>query len=288
MQKTLKSEIVAEGVGIHSGVRVHVKIYPAEANSGITFKRVDIPNATLLYATYDNISNTQLANVLGSGENSVSTIEHIMSTFNALGVDNAHIEIDGPEFPIMDGSSLPWVEKITEVGLEEQNAPRTFLKIIKTVSYEDDKGRGCELTPFSDGLKISFYASRVEPIIGEQRMELVLSPTAYKNNIANSRSPTALKDVEMLRQMGLGKGGSLENTLVYDDNGFLNPEGQRGDKEFVKHKILDSIGDLYLAGYPIIGHFSAHKSGHTHTNMLMRKLFADDSNYELIKESFAK
>lgn len=284
MQKTIAKEAFCEGIGIHSGGRAKLNIFPAEANAGITFCRKDVQNAPIFRATYDNVSSARNSVVLGTPENGVATIEHLMAAFAALEIDNARVEIDNFEMPVMDGSSAPFVKMLLEAEKVVQEVPRAYLKVLREVRFDDEKNeKYVTLSPFDDGLKIGFYAARPEPIIGEQQMEIVLSEDIFKNSIAPARTPTAFADVEALKAAGLGKGGGLENTLVYDNDRVLNAEGMQ-ENEFVKHKILDVAGDLYTAGYPIIGAFFGYKSGHFHTNELLKRLFADKANYEIVYE----
>ena len=280
-QQTLKNELNLKGIGIHSGLEVNLKINPADENTGIVFCRVDLPTKPKIPALYSNVVDTKNCTCLGdSDKNIVSTIEHIMSALYIRGVDNALIEVDNQELPIMDGSAKVFYDALKEVPLVSQNAPRKFLKIKKDIMFSDEKGNFVAFKP-ADKLKIKFEIEFPSQIVGRQVFESEITEDIFAKEISPSRTFCEKYQVDYLKSLGLAKGGSLENAVVLDGEKVLNPEGFRCEKECVNHKVLDAIGDLYSSGYHIIGELTAHKTGHFHTNELLKKLFADKLNYEV-------
>lgn len=259
MQKTIKSEISAKGLGLHSGRDIHITLKPAPANSGVSFRRVDLVDAPAVKAVPENVTSTTLATTLGHGENRVSTVEHLMAALSALGVDNLKVETDGPEMPVFDGSAAEWVRLLNEAGLTELSAPRKVLKVTRPYRFTcGDKS--VEVRPagrFSVEAHIDFGGA-----IGRHCFYYVDSDQAFVKEISRSRTFCQLKDVEMMHSQGLALGGSLDNAVVVGDDGILNPDGLRYDDEFVRHKILDFIGDMAMAGSQIVGHFIIRKPGH--------------------------
>jgi UDP-3-O-[3-hydroxymyristoyl] N-acetylglucosamine deacetylase len=280
LQRTIKREIDCRGVGLHSGRKINMKILPAGIEEGIVFIRRDMPGHNMVKARFENVSNTTLATTIGMNGASVSTIEHLMSAFAGMGVDNAIVEIDGPEVPIMDGSAFPFVSLLKDVGTRLQEKDKKILVINNVVSVSDDSGTAM-LLPFPE-FKITYKIDFKHPLIGQQFYSITISAITYETEISAARTFGFLKDVEYLQAKGLALGGSLKNVVVLNDKGIINKEGLRYADEFVKHKILDAIGDLALTGMPIKGHFIAYKSGHKLNYLLLKELFAHEENYAVI------
>lgn len=282
-QKTIKNEISFSGIGLHSGKKSQVTIKPSEVNSGINFLRTDVSDLkknALIMALWHNVSSTTLSTTISNGDVSVSTIEHLMSALSGMHIDNALILIDGPEIPIMDGSSIPFVELFENAGLVKQDEYRKILKVIKEVEVSNGDSF-VKILP-SDYFSIDFEIVFDSHLINIQSCQLQLINGNYKSDVASARTFGFEKDVQKLRSKGYALGGSLENAVVVGDNNILNKGGLRFKDEFVRHKMLDSIGDLYLAGYPVQGYFSGKKSGHYLNNLLLRKFMSDQSNFEII------
>ncbi len=279
-QRTLKSEIRCKGIGLHSGRKVNMVIRPAATDTGIVFIRSDMPGDNLIKADFSNVSETVLATTLGTNGTRVSTIEHLVSAFSGVGVDNAYVELDAQEVPIMDGSALPFVNLIKNAGTRIQNKERRFLAIRRKLSVSDHEGMA-SLEPSSE-FKITYRIDYDHPVIGEQVYQMVFSYDHYQQQICAARTFGFLKDVEYLQAKGLALGGSLRNAVVLDEEKIINKEGLRCPDELVKHKVLDAIGDLFLLGLPILGHFVGYKSGHRLNNLLLKKLVSDPANYEII------
>ena len=280
-QQTISSDISIHGVGMHSGEKVNINIQPAKVNSGIKFIRTDLVGKNVIDAIWSNVSSTNLCTTISNGNGvSVSTIEHLMSALSGMHVDNAIILIDSSEVPVMDGSSLPFVELLETSGIESQEIDRQIMIIKKEVMVSQNDSFA-KITPnkhFSIDFEIDFSSH----LINKQACQLQLVNGNYKSDISAARTFGFEKDVDYLRANGFALGGSLDNAVVVGDNNILNEEGLRFDDEFVRHKILDSIGDLYLAGKPIQGYFYGNKSGHFLNNQLLRKLFSDSANFELV------
>ncbi len=281
-QKTVKKQINFTGVGLHSGQIANVCIKPSNPNTGIIFKRVDLKNNNLIFPNFSNVSNTSLnttiSNELGA---TVSRIEHLMGALFGLGIDNALVEIDKEEVPILDGSAKKFIEKIIAAGLEISNAPIKIIKINKKIEIIEGE-RTISITPSKLSLDIDFELKYKNSVIGNQRNKI----NVYEDDlqeIFNSRTFCLYEDIEKLKKMNLAKGGSLKNAVVVKDDKVLNEEGLRNSKEFVNHKILDCMGDLYLCGYKIIGKVITSQGGHRLTNQLLRKLFSDKSNFSIIE-----
>ena len=281
-QKTIKNNISFSGISLHSGLDVDVCIKPAPPNSGIVFKRVDLKNNNLVYPNFMNVTNTSLNTTI---ENEfgvkVSTIEHLMCALFGLGIDNALIEINNEEVPILDGSAKIFIEKIINAGIQISDIPIKIIKINKNIDFSDGQ-RFISIKPSTLSLDIDFELKYKNPIIGNQRNKVKI----YEDNLAeiyNSRTFCLYEDIEMIKKNGLAKGGSLENAVVVKDNEILNPEGLRNNKEFVNHKILDCIGDLYTSGYRIIGSLKCSQGGHYLTNQLLRKVFQDNKNFSILE-----
>ena len=284
-EKTLQNAIPCVGVGLHSGEKVHMTLKPAPIGTGIVFIRTDVTDKdNRIPAKFNYVVDTRMCSCLGNQDGViVGTIEHLMGALNGMGVTNAFIEVDGPEVPLMDGSAADFVTLIECAGVLNQDAPLKAIKILKEVSFDDGKGATVALLPADNGLEIDFMIDFPESkVIGRQEYSISLTEENFKDSIAYARTFCQAKDIEMLRSMGLAKGGSLENAIVVDGNEILNPEGTRSENEFVVHKTLDAVGDLYQVGLPIIGRFEGTKSGHMHTNTLLRQLMADKSAYEIV------
>jgi UDP-3-O-[3-hydroxymyristoyl] N-acetylglucosamine deacetylase len=280
LQRTIKQEINCRNIGLHSGRKVGMTIKPAGVDEGIVFVRMDLPNKTSIKAHFQNVRDTILATTVGVNGATVSTVEHLLSAFCGMGVDNAVVEVDAPEIPIMDGSALPFVQLLKDVGTEIQNKCKKLLVIVKPVSVSDGDGKAMFLP--SPEFKITYDINFSHPKIGRQTYDMTFSDVAYERDICAARTFGFLKDVEYLQAKGLALGGSLKNAVVLDDQKVINKEGLRCDDEFVKHKILDAIGDLSLLGMPIIGHFIAYKSGHKLNNLLLKELMAHKECWKIV------
>ena len=279
-QKTINSSIEVSGVGLHSGVLVKLILEKAPIDNGIKFIRMDQDQNNIIEALWSNVSSTNLSTTISNKTLSVSTVEHLMSALSGLHIDNLNIYINAPEVPIMDGSSEPFVKLIEENGIKIQNKKRKILKVKKEISVSNSKG-SVKLSP-NNQFSIDFEIDFPSPVVSKQSCQLQLINGNYKTDIASARTFGFEKDVEYLRSNGLALGGSLNNAVVVGNDKILNKEGLRYKDEFVRHKILDSIGDLYLAGSPIEAYFYGNKSGHQLNNLLLRKLFSDKSNFEYL------
>lgn len=282
-QRTVKQIVTVTGVGLHSGEKVNLTIKPAAINSGITLVRTDLsPNVTIA-ADADLVKETTLCTALVNELGvKVSTIEHLFSALAGLGIDNAIIEVDAPEIPIMDGSASPFVYLLQSVGIESQSAPKKYLKITKPIRVEDGD-KWAEFHPYQ-GFKLDFSIDFEHPVISKslQRMQMDFSSDTFIKEISKARTFGFMRDIEYLRANNLALGGSMENAVVLDEFKVLNPNGLRDDNEFIKHKILDAFGDLYLAGYAILGEFKAYKTGHALNNQLVRALLSQQEAWELV------
>lgn len=276
-QKTLKNAISASGVGLHSGQKVTLTMLPAKPDTGIVFQRVDLPNRPLIPALWNRVLDTRLCTLIGEGHVTVGTIEHIMSALRAASIDNVVIQLDGGEVPIMDGSAEPFSFLIDCAGTELQAAKRRVLAIKRSVRVNDGD-KWAEYNPATVPT-FEFTADFNHPAIGHQQAKLTLVNGNFNEQIARARTFGFLHEVEYLRANGLAKGGSLDNAIVLDHEKVMNNDGLRFDDEFVRHKILDAVGDLYLAGAPIMGHYNGFKAGHALNNQLLHAIFADKVNY---------
>lgn len=281
-QRTIKNPLTLEGIGLHSGTKSSLTIHPAKENSGIVFKRKDLAEYNTIPALYNYVVDTQNCTCLGNEQGArVSTIEHLMAALSMCGIDNALIEVDTLEVPIMDGSGLIFYNALKESAYEELPADRKYLKVLKGVSFTDSKASTVRLSPaenFSVHMEIEFPSQ----IVGHQVFDSEITSEIFGKEIAPCRTFCEKYQVDYLQSIGLIKGGSLENAIVLDGETLLNPEGFRVPHECVNHKVLDAIGDLYTSGYHILGHFAGFKTGHYHNNELLKVLFADPSNYEII------
>jgi UDP-3-O-[3-hydroxymyristoyl] N-acetylglucosamine deacetylase len=279
-QRTLKKEIHCSGIGLHTGRKVNMKILPAPVDTGVIFVRKDLPGARMIPADYRQVCDTTLATSLGTNGVTVSTVEHILSAFGGMGLDNAMIELDSFEVPIMDGSARPFVDLLKKVGTRPQEKSKKMLVINKPVSVKEGDTSAMFLP--ADEFKISYEIDFPHEAIGRQTSSMTFSDEYYENEICSARTFGFLKEVEYLQAKGLGLGGSLDNVIILDDSRVVNKEGLRMADEFVKHKILDAIGDLFLLGMPIIGHLIACKSGHRLNNLLLRELMNHEDCWDLI------
>lgn len=280
-QRTVASEISCTGIGLHSGKKVKLTIEPTPPNSGITFERVDISPCSIVKASFDNVIATNMATTIGFNGYSVSTVEHIMAAFFGMGIDNALVQIDGEEVPIMDGSSAPFVFLLKNAGVTVQNSNKKFLVVRKPVKVEDGN-RSVHLYP-SNELKITYKIDFNHPLIKDQAYELSFSQSSFIQEISRARTFGFLKDVETLQNNGLAQGGSLDNAIVVDEFRVLNEDGLRYKDEFVRHKILDFLGDLAIIGHIPIGHFVVERSGHTLNQQLLRKFMAQEKYWEVVR-----
>jgi UDP-3-O-[3-hydroxymyristoyl] N-acetylglucosamine deacetylase len=281
-QRTLKSLIRASGVGLHTGQKVRMTLRPAPVDTGIVFRRVDLASPVDIPARAELVGEARLASTLVKGDVKVHTVEHLMSAFGGLGVDNAFVDLDAPELPIMDGSASPFVLLIQQAGIEQQGAPKRFLRVTRRVEVaEGDKW--ARLEPY-EGYRLSFSIDFRHPVIEKstQSVAVDFAETSYLKEIARARTFGFMHEVENLRESGLALGGGLENAVVLDEYRVLNAEGLRFADEFIRHKLLDAVGDLYLLGKPLLGAFSAHKSGHALNNRLLRAALADAGALETV------
>jgi UDP-3-O-[3-hydroxymyristoyl] N-acetylglucosamine deacetylase len=281
-QRTLKNVIRATGVGLHTGKKVLLTLRPAPVNTGIIFRRIDLDPVIEIHARPENVGDTRLSTTLISSKTRISTVEHLLSALAGFGIDNAYIDLSSDEVPIMDGSAGPFVFLIQSAGVEEQNAPKQFIRIKQRVRVEEpDKWAMFE--PFN-GFKVGFTIEFDHPVFNEKncRAEIDFSTTSFVKEVSRARTFGFMREVELLREKNLALGGSLDNAVVVDDYRILNDDGLRYEDECVKHKILDAIGDLYLLGHSLIGSFTGYKSGHELNNRLLRELLANKSAWELV------
>jgi UDP-3-O-[3-hydroxymyristoyl] N-acetylglucosamine deacetylase len=281
-QRTLKNIIRATGVGLHTGEKIYLTLRPAPANTGIVFCRVDLDPPVQIKASIENVGETSLSTALVSGTVRISTVEHLLSALAGLGIDNAFVDVSAPEVPIMDGSAGPFVFLIQSAGIEEQDAPKRFIRIRRTVQVEEGD-KVARFEPF-DGFKVGFTIEFDHPVFKSdiQHSEIDFSTTSFVKEVSRARTFGFISEIDQLHERELALGGSIDNAVVMDDTRVLNEDGLRYRDEFVKHKILDVIGDLYLLGHGLIGAFSGYKSGHELNNKLLRTLIKDESAWERV------
>ncbi|GAB6046781.1 UDP-3-O-acyl-N-acetylglucosamine deacetylase [Methyloparacoccus murrellii] len=281
-QRTLKNVIKATGVGLHTGEKVYLSLRPAAPNTGIVFRRVDLPEPVDIAATPQNVGDTTLSTTLIRGDVKVSTVEHLLSALAGLGIDNAYVDVSAPEVPIMDGSAGPFVFLIQSAGVEEQNAPKRFIRIRKPIRVEEGD-KWASFTPY-DGFKVTFTIDFDHPAFSDdvQTASIDFSSTSFVKEVSRARTFGFMRDIEALRKRKLALGGSMDNAIVVDNYRILNEDGLRYADEFVKHKILDAIGDLYLLGHSLIGAFEGYKSGHGLNNQLLRRLLTQVDAWESV------
>lgn len=285
-QRTIKKNVSTVGVGLHSGTRVRLTLHPAAVNVGIVFRRVDLDPPVELPASALNVGDTRMASTLTQGSAKVSTVEHVMSACAGLGIDNLYIDVSAEEIPIMDGSASSFVYLLQQAGKEEQNADKKFIRILKPIEVREGSGnteKWARLDPYH-GFKLKFFIEFNHPAVDNtnQTAEVDFGRVSYVSDIARARTFGFMQDVESLRGIGLARGGSFENAIVLDEFRILNADGLRYEDEFVRHKILDAIGDLYLIGHSLLASYSAHKSGHGLNNQLLRALLAQPDAYEMV------
>ena len=285
-QRTIKQQVRTIGVGLHSGTKVELTLRPAAIDTGIVFRRIDLDPIVEFPASAMAVGDTRMASVLIKDGARVSTVEHLMSAAAGLGVDNMYIDVNAEEIPIMDGSASSFVYLLQQAGVEEQQAPKKFIKVIKPVEVRHGKGdaeKWARLSPY-DGFKLDFFIEFNHPAVDGtmQRASVDFGDVSYVHDVARARTFGFMQDVESLRGMGLARGGSLENAIVMDEYRILNADGLRYEDEFVRHKILDAIGDLYLVGHPLLAYYTAHKSGHALNNQLLLALLEKPDAYEIV------
>lgn len=282
-QKTIKKSISGSGVGLHSGKNVNITLRPAVTDTGIVFKRVDLPGFPSVKAVSDYVSDTRLATTIKKGDATVATVEHLMAAFSLMRIDNVIVEIDGPEVPIMDGSASFFVKMIKEAGILDQEGFRRYIVVKRPVMIES-RGSEAAIYPAAESritCSVDFNHQALEP----QSLTVSTLSVVFEEEISHARTFGFLKDIDMLKASGLALGGSLENAVVIDESGIINEEGLRFPDELVRHKVLDSIGDLYLMGAPVIGHFMSYKGGHTLTHKLVSKLLSDTESWEYMNSN---
>jgi UDP-3-O-[3-hydroxymyristoyl] N-acetylglucosamine deacetylase len=285
-QRTIQKEVKTIGVGVHSGTKVTLTLRPAPIDTGIIFTRVDLSPPVIFPATALNIGDTKMASTLTKDGAKVSTVEHLLSACAGLGIDNIYIDVSAEEIPIMDGSASSFVYLLQQAGMQEQSAAKKFIRVLKPVEIREGSGKSekwARLEPY-DGFKLNFFIEFNHPAVDgtNQTAEVDFEQVSYVKDVARARTFGFMQDVEMLRGIGLARGGSLENAIVMDEYRILNADGLRFDDEFVRHKILDAIGDLYLIGHPFLASYTAHKSGHGLNNQLLRVLLAQPDAYEIV------
>jgi UDP-3-O-[3-hydroxymyristoyl] N-acetylglucosamine deacetylase len=281
-QRTLKNVIRATGVGLHTGEKVLLTLRPAPPETGVIFRRVDLSPPVEILARAEQVGDTRLSTTLVKGDVKISTVEHLLSALAGLGIDNVYVDVSAPEVPIMDGSAGPFVFLIQSAGIEEQNVPKRYLRIKQSVMVQQED-KWARFDPF-EGFKVSFRIDFDHPVFrrGRQSVEIDFAKTSFIKEVSRARTFGFMHEIEWLREKRLALGGSLDNAIVVDDYRILNEDGLRYEDEFVKHKVLDAIGDLYLLGYPLIGAFSGYKSGHELNNLLLRALLAQSHAWELV------
>ncbi|MBQ0797291.1 MULTISPECIES: UDP-3-O-acyl-N-acetylglucosamine deacetylase [Zhongshania] len=281
-QRTLRNTIRATGIGLHTGEKVYLTLKPAPVDTGVIFRRTDLNPVVEIHARAENVGDTTLSTTLMNGDVRVSTVEHLLSAMAGLGIDNAYVEVSSSEVPIMDGSAGPFVFLIQSAGIEEQNAPKKFIRIKRPVTVKDGD-KVASFLPF-DGFKVSFTIDFDHPVFKDRtgHAELDFSSTSFVKEVSRARTFGFMHEIEYLRSKGLAQGGSVDNAIVVDEYRILNEDGLRYEDEFVKHKVLDAIGDLYLLGTSLIGEFKAHKSGHGLNNVSLRALIKDTDAWEWV------
>jgi UDP-3-O-[3-hydroxymyristoyl] N-acetylglucosamine deacetylase len=279
-QKTVGGTIEFAGIALHTGKETSVRILPGDPDTGYRFRRTDIPGHPEVEASVHNIRDTLLATSLGFNGATIKTVEHLLSAMAGCGIDNAAIEVSGDEIPIMDGSAAPFVRGIEIVGLVDQEVPKKMLRILKKIETSEN-GASASLVP-SETFQVSFTIDFKHPVVGNQNLDFDYSPSTFRSDIAYARTFGFLEDVQMMVDQGLALGGSLENAVVVGDDKVLNPEGLRSPDEFVRHKVLDTIGDLSLLGIPIIGAYTGYKAGHRINRLLMQEVLAHPDHWDLV------
>jgi UDP-3-O-[3-hydroxymyristoyl] N-acetylglucosamine deacetylase len=281
LQRTIRQKVTVEGIGLHTGTPTKLTFCPAPEDTGIYFVRRDLPGSPAISTQAERVKATTMATTLGGDAFSVSTVEHCLSTLAALRIDNLFIELDGPEIPIGDGSAVVFLEAILKAGLAEQSQPRKYAYITQPI-FEGDQDKHAYVLPYN-GLRISCTIEFPHPRIGKQQMDIEITESSFAQEVARARTFGFMKDVEALRAKGLARGGSLDNAVVLDHQEILNPGGLRWDNEFVRHKVLDALGDLVTLGMPLMGHVVLHRAGHDLMNRLVRKILESQDSYRHIE-----
>ncbi|GAB1231557.1 UDP-3-O-acyl-N-acetylglucosamine deacetylase [Ferrigenium sp. UT4] len=281
-QRTLKTTVEATGVGLHTGEKVYLTLRPAAVDTGIVFRRVDLPQPVDIHARAVAVNDTRLSTCLEENGARVATVEHLMSALSGLGIDNAIVELTSPELPIMDGSAGTFIFLLQSAGIVEQEAAKKFIRIKKTIELKDGD-KWVRFEPYN-GYRLNFTIDFAHPVFADtkQQVRVDLGEQSYIKEVSRARTFGFMQEVEYMRSQGLALGGNLDNAVVMDEYRVINPDGLRFEDEFVKHKVLDAIGDLYLLGHPLIGAFSGHKSGHALNNALCRALLADEQAWEFV------
>ena len=284
-QRTIGRAVSVAGVGLHSGETARITIRPAAADAGVVFRRIDLDVVEPVAAVVGNVVDTQLATTLGRGDVRIGTVEHLLAAFAGLGVDNAIVDVHGPELPVMDGSAEPFVGLLRSAGIAEARVPKWFLEVVREVSFADGAARAT-LAPY-DGFRAEYTMEYDHPYFEgrPQYVEVDFASATFERDLSRARTFGFLADVAKLQAMGLAKGGGLDNAVVIDGDGIVNEGGLRYRDEFARHKLLDAIGDLYLCGHPIIGAFAGFRSGHATNAGLVRELMADQANYRIVTSS---
>jgi UDP-3-O-[3-hydroxymyristoyl] N-acetylglucosamine deacetylase len=280
-QRTLKAPVTRTGVGLHTGAKVTMRLMPGRPDSGVVLVRTDLNGKPELKACAEHVVDTELCTTLGRGDMRVHTVEHVVAALAGLGIDNARVELDGPEVPIMDGSAAPFIEMIREAGVREQETPKSFVVIKRPVTVRDGE-KHATLAP-GRGFRIDCTIDFKHPLISDQAVSLAFSDATFVREVSGARTFGFLRDVERLKAAGFARGGSLDNAIVVDDFSILNPEGLRFPDEFVRHKVLDALGDLALLGMPVLGHLSVYKSGHALHHRLITTLLADRASHVVVR-----
>lgn len=281
-QRTIKNKIRATGIGLHTGKKIHLTLYPAAANTGINFRRVDLDEPVIIAATTENVGETMLSTTLVKGKVKISTVEHLLSTFAGLGIDNVLVDVSSTEVPIMDGSAAPFVFLLESSGIQEQDSPKLFIKVKKMIKVKDGD-KWASFTPHN-GFKVTFTIDFKHAAFKDnvKTSSMDFSSTSFVKEISRSRTFGFMKDIEMLKKNNLALGGNLDNAIVVDESKVVNDGGLRYADEFVKHKILDAVGDLYLLGHSLIGEYTGYKSGHGLNNSLLKALLQNKSAWEMV------
>jgi UDP-3-O-[3-hydroxymyristoyl] N-acetylglucosamine deacetylase len=282
-QHTINKEVWCRGVGLHSGARVSMKLKPAPINSGLQFCRTDMADRPVIVAGHQRVVDTLFATTIGFDGVVVSTVEHLLAAFLGFGVDNVLVELDGPEVPIFDGSAATYLKLLSRAGLREQPAPRQYLRVERTIQVKEGDAF-IKVSP-ADCFRVHYLIDFSHPLVGRQEFSWCFNETSFAREIARARTFGFFKDVQKLQNMGLARGGSLDNAIVFDERGILNNDGFRYNNECVRHKILDFIGDLALAGMPLLGHFQAYKAGHALHNRFLRQLITSPETYAILSST---
>jgi UDP-3-O-[3-hydroxymyristoyl] N-acetylglucosamine deacetylase len=279
-QRTIAKEVTCSGIGLHTGAPVALRLKPAPENHGVTFRRADLAGAREIPARSEHVVDTSLATTLGKDGIRIGTVEHLCATLCGLGIDNLRVEVEGPEVPILDGSAAPFLYLLREAGVAEQRRYKRFLIVRRQVAVRD----GDKVASFAPASQftVSTTIDFEHPLISDQSFRMLFSAGTFQREIARARTFGFLRDVEALKRAGLARGGSLENAIVVDDFSILNPDGLRFPDEFVRHKVLDAMGDVFLFGMPVIGHLRAHKSGHALNHRLVARVLSDPANYQIV------